>query len=166
MAISLNGMIARENYKEDFLSEKNWDEFINETKKSGCLIWGRKTYESVKSWDKKYFESISAFTKIIITHQKDIDLDEGFLVADSPSEALELANQKEFKSILLTGGSNINTSFAKLGLIDEVLININPSIIGKGISLFSPEEFDIPLKLISILNLGDDIVQLRYKVLT
>lgn len=41
MATSVNGVIARENNEEDFLSEDNWDTLFQLANKSGCIIWGR-----------------------------------------------------------------------------------------------------------------------------
>jgi len=38
MAISVNGIIARENGEEDFLSHANWIEFAKFSNKVGCLI--------------------------------------------------------------------------------------------------------------------------------
>ena len=45
MAISLNGIIARENNEEDFLSNKNWQMLVKLTNRTGCVIWGHKTHE-------------------------------------------------------------------------------------------------------------------------
>ena len=42
------------------------------------------------------------------------------------------------KSVVVTGGSKMNSSFAKSGLIDEVILNVEPVIIGEGIPLFDP----------------------------
>ena len=45
IAQTINGVIARENYDEDFLSDINWKVFVKLTEKIGCFIVGRKTYE-------------------------------------------------------------------------------------------------------------------------
>jgi len=37
-AISINGIIARENNEEDFISHENWKEFIRLSKEIGCIV--------------------------------------------------------------------------------------------------------------------------------
>jgi len=65
---------------------------------------------------------------------------------------------------LLIGGSSLNTAFAKENLIDEIILNIEPIIIGKGIPLFSIDDFDLPLELISTEKNNSGIVTIYYKV--
>ena len=50
MATSINGMIARENGDEDFLSHDNWISFKKLAEEIGFFIIGRKTYEVVQKW--------------------------------------------------------------------------------------------------------------------
>ena len=51
------------------------------------------------------------------------------------------------------------------GLIDEIYLDIEPIIFGKGIKLFADNNFEVKLKLLGIRNLTEDILQLHYKVL-
>lgn len=54
MATSANGIIARENGDEDFLSHENWKKFCELANEFGNFIVGRKTYDAVKKWDEGY----------------------------------------------------------------------------------------------------------------
>jgi dihydrofolate reductase len=164
MAISLNGIIARENNKEDFFSDDNWITFVELCSKSGCMIWGRKTYEVVRGWEKEYSESISDIKKVIISSDKNFIIKEGYIKATSPKDALNLLSKQGFKEVILSGGSRLNTSFAKEGLIDEIILNVNSIVVGKGIPLFSPEEFDLKLELMETKKIKNNLIQLRYKV--
>ena len=58
----------------------------------------------------------------------------------------------------------MNTAFAKLGLIDEVILNVEPIIEGKGIPLFKPEVFELKLELIEMKKSKGKTIQLHYKV--
>jgi dihydrofolate reductase len=165
MAVSFNGMIATPDYKEDFLSDRNWQEFVNIVHKHGCLIWGRKTYELVRKWSKSYLKPFEDITKIIVSGDTNLKLDDGFTLANSPHEALQLLQETGFKSTILTGGSAINTSFAKLGLIDEVILDIEGVVIGKGIPLFKPSDYQLQLKLLSSKKISDNIIQIRSSVI-
>ena len=164
MAMSLNGKIANHDFTEDFISERNWDELVRLSKKTGCLIWGRKTYDVVRSWEKKYFEPLKKVSKIVLTSQESFKTSEGFVALSSPHKILDFLKKKGYKRVILNGGSKDNTSFAKLGLIDEVVIDIDPVIVGEGIPLFFPEDLHIDLKLVRTKSIDKRIVQLVYKV--
>ena len=73
---------------------------------------------------------------------------------------------KGFKSVLLTSGATLNSSFAKLGLIDEVILNVEPVIEGKGIPLFKPEDFELKLELVEMKKSKGKTIQLHYKVVS
>lgn len=164
--MSANGVIARENGEEDFLSDKNWKTFTELAEKYGNFIVGRKTYEAIKKWDEDYsFDDLKNIEKIVISQDSSYGLDEDYTLARSPQDAISKLEQKGIDTVLVTGGSTTNTSFIKEGLLDEVILNIEPAIVGKGISLFSSADFESRLELLEMKKLDDDIVQLHYKVI-
>lgn len=165
MAISLNGIIATSDNQEDFLSHANWDEFVKVVQKRGCLIWGRKTYELVRNWEKSYLEPFKNIVKVIISRDKNLKLDSGFILAGSPQQALQLLKNKGFKEVILTGGSTNNSAFAKLNLIDEIILDVEGVIVGKGIPLFNPDDFQLSLQLKSVKKITENIIQVHYKVI-
>ncbi len=164
MAVSANGIIATKEGNEDFLSHGNWIRFVKLVNKVGCFIWGRKTYEAVIKWEGDYLNDLNDAKKIIISHH-DLKLKEGFILAHSPKEALHRLESEGFKEVILSGGASNNSEFAKRGLIDEVIINIEPYILGSGIPLFSPQEFEFRMKLLSTKQLKKDITRLHFKVI-
>lgn len=165
MAMSPNGLIAREDGNEDFLSHLNWETFISLAKETGNFIYGRKTYESVLNWGNSYIENLDEIkTKIVVSKNLAEPPKNGFLVARSPEEALEILKKEGYSEALLTGGSTNNSIFAKKGLIDEIIINIEPKILGKGIPIFKDEDFEIKLKTKQIKQLDQGILQVHYIV--
>lgn len=166
MGMSVNGMVARENWKEDFISDDTWNAWLEALNKYGCVIWGRKTDEVVKSWSKKYSEDVKHIKKIVVSRNPDYSISEGSLLARSPQEALEKLESRGFKTAVLTGGGTLDTAFAKLGLLDEVILNIEPLIEGKGIALFKPEDFELKLELIEMKSSKGKTIQLHYRVKT
>ena len=166
MAISANGFIARENGNEDFLSHDNWEKFCELAREFGNFVVGRKTYEAVKNWDDGYnFDDLVGVEKVVISQDKNLELDEGYTLATSPSDALEKLSQKGFKKVLVTGGGNINSAFTKENLLDEIILNVEPVFVGKGIPLFASEDFELKAKLTSVSKLGASIVTLHYEIL-
>lgn len=163
MAMSLNGYIAEENGSEDFLSHANWEKFCSLAKECGNFIVGRKTYEAVKNWDEGFgFDDLKGIQKVIISQDPDYKVDEGYTVAISPKDAI--SKLQGFESILVTGGSTINTAFIKEHLLDEVILNIEPVLIGKGVPLFAQDNFSKKLDLVSSKE-DNGILTLHYKVL-
>jgi dihydrofolate reductase len=164
MAMSANGFIAGENWNEGFLSHYNWIKLCQLVNEHGNLIWGRKTYEAVRTWGSDYFtEELRNARKVIIsTH--DIPLDNGYVLAHSPREALSLLKNEGFDTAILTGGSTINASFAMENLIDEVLLNIEPVLIGSGTPLFARTYLKFPLQFQSLEKFETNGLSLHYKV--
>jgi dihydrofolate reductase len=164
MAMSLNGMIASKNGDENFLSETNWESFAELAKQRGCFIIGRKTYEAVQKWPDYNFDDIDAKLKMVVSTNTDLKLDPPFIAVSSPQEAVEKAASMNFEEVLLTGGSTINSVFLGENLIDEVILDIEPAIIGSGVPLFAEKDFEKRLSFIDSVKIADDILQVRYKV--
>ena len=164
MAMSLNGMIATIDGKEDFLSSGNWSSFTKKANDIGCIIWGRKTYDEVIKWEGNHLDLLKDVTKIIVSHSQ-IDLIEGFILAHSPEEAIKKLESRGFKEAIITGGSHMNTEFAKRNLIDEVILDVNPIFIGEGIPIFHNSDFEMKLKYIDSYKITDDILEIKYKVI-
>lgn len=163
-AMSVNGMIARENGEEDFLSDKNWDTFAGLARDAGAIIWGRKTHEAMQGWGKAYADSIKSVRKIVVSEDPNFVTEEEYEVARSPQEAIEILRQAGFQNAILPGGAMLNRAFAAAGLVDEVIVNVEPVVVGKGIPMFAPEAFDLNLEFAGIERLAEGIVKLRYRV--
>lgn len=164
MATSANGIIATENGNEDFLSDTAWEYFVQHTNKVGCVIWGMNTQKAVLKWPQSYFDDIKNVTKIVISRNSSTILDKGFFLARSIDQALKLAEKQGFNEVVLSSGGTINTEFVRRKLIDEVTLTIDSVIIGKGITLFKPEEFELNLKLVEMKRISDETIALRYTV--
>jgi len=162
MAQSLNAKIARENYQEDFLSSLNWEEFLDFAEEIWCIV-GRKTYEEVMDWDDYTFADVEAQC-IVVSNNTELNIEETFTLANSPKDALEKAAEAGYEEVLLTGGAGLNSSFLKEKLVDEIIINVEPFILGKGIPVFSGENFEYRLEFKEVRKLKEGIVQLRYNI--
>lgn len=161
--MSVNGIIARENYKEDFLSDYDWDVFCKMANKIGCFIVGRKTYDRITKF-KDYNLSKIKRVKIIVISKKSFKDFKNFYFVKSAKEAVSKAKKLGFKLVLLGGGGNINSEFMKLSLINEMFFNIDPVILGKGIRVFKDLNFEKRLKLMGIKRLNGGIIQIHYCV--
>lgn len=164
-AISANGMITDENGSEDFLSHKNWLTFAKLANKIGNNIYGRKTYEAVKSWNGDYLDEIKDVTKVIISTDQSPKHESSFKFVSSPENAISLLTDLGFKEALVTGGSSVYSYYLSHNLVDEIILDINPVILPKGKALFDFEGKQIKLELLETTPIGDGIVEFHYKVI-
>ncbi len=165
MAITPNGIIARETGEEDFLSDENWDFFVSLVEAVGCFIYGRKTYELVRQWEEYTSDTINAKMKIVVSRDSTKPLEKGYTHALSPKDALKKASSAGFRKVVLAGGAHLNSAFMKENLVDEIVLTVEPVVLGKGITLFYPEDFEKRLKLQRVKKLGKSgLVQLYYAV--
>lgn len=164
MTMSVNGITSRPDYREDFLSAANWYTFLDCVRETGALIWGRKTHEKVMSRNRKYLDEIAGIPKIVVSTQPDFFADSGFEVAASPRDAVARLSGRGHGRATLAGGSILNTAFARDRLIDEIIVNVEAVVVGKGIPLFAADDFDLRLALQEVRQIDPRIVQLRYQV--
>jgi dihydrofolate reductase len=133
--------------------------FAESVGKFGNLIIGRNTYDLMKDQ-----LSQTAFPGIeLIVVSKSLSKFEGGRVAASPLEALHYLEQKGFSTALVGGGAQLDSCLLGQGLIDEIYLNIEPLLIKSG-TFVTNENHERNLKLVNTSKLGDNILQLQYKV--
>jgi len=159
-------MLARENGNEDWLPSEGWDEFVEDVKKYDNFIMGRETYELVMKLYPDYnFDNVEASYKVIVTSQLDYQAPNGYTVVHSPEQAKEFLDMNKAEVGILVGGGKLNSSFYAKGLVDEAWVTVNPIILGKGRPFVGSFDFETQLKLLDVVRLSKDRVQLRYTVI-
>ncbi|MFA4819558.1 MAG: dihydrofolate reductase family protein [Candidatus Aenigmatarchaeota archaeon] len=161
MAMTVNGMIAKENDETPW-SNAEWKNYAKKVKECGALIVGRRTYEIMKK-SNELKKIGNPFTVVVTSVEKEDN--KSFVFVRSPKDALEIMKKKRFHKVLLGGGSMINASFMKAGLVDEIYLDVEPVVFGRGIKLFSEEDFEAKLKLIGTKKISKNEIQLHYKVI-
>ena len=164
MAISANGFVARQDGDEDFLPKDNWVQLLEFANKYGHLIWGRKTFETVKSWGDDYLDSLKDVPIIIVSKSNNASTEKNVTICQSPEEALRVVESKNYPKAFLFGGPSLNTSFIKSNLVDEIILNYNSTILATGIPLFSSSDFEVKMTLKNVKEISPSIVQLHYSV--
>lgn len=164
MAISPNGLIARENGDEEWLPEEGWAEFIEEAKQFNNIVMGRETYEVVtRLYDDYNFDNVDVKHKVIVTTNSDFKAPEGYTVVHSPEEAVDYIASKNIDDLFLIGGGKLNAEFLKRNLVNVIELTINPYIIGKGRPFIYPTEFDLPLELLEYKSLSKGRLFIKYR---
>lgn len=162
LSISIDGYIADENGIPNF-PDGAWQDWCSLVNKANNVIAGRTSYEQLKHDDMSTL--LHPSNKIVLSSQA-IDLGHsGWQLAHSPSEALELLKKSGVEEAIIGGGRAVATAFLRENLVDELLIDLQPTLFGQGISI-AAEPLRLPqLQLIESTSLNQNTLRLRYKVL-
>jgi dihydrofolate reductase len=134
--------------------------FRQVVQKTGNLINGRRTYELTRAGGA--LDALSHVTYVVVSHEQLTA--EGVEVVASPEAALQYLEQKGFRTALVGGGAGLDASFLSQGLVDEVYLNVEPSLTGAGLTIPGASGAHVALSLIETTRLSDSIVQLHYVV--
>lgn len=158
LAQTLDGKIAKNDcHFPDWTSKEDKQYFLDITKDSGVIIMGEKTFLTLPS-------PLPGRLNVVFTQNENPPKTAG--VRWVGGEILPVLNQLKsegYKKVILGGGAFLNSLFLEQGLIDEIIITLEPKIFGKGISLFS-KDFDINLELLENKELNKNTIALKYKV--
>jgi dihydrofolate reductase len=165
MVISPNGFIARENGDEDWLPSEGWDDFVTEAKQYDNIVMGRETYEQITAkYKDENFDDVDVAHKLIVTNNQEFRVPSNYTIVHSPEEAIEYLKKQGIKTLFLIGGGQLNASFAKRGLVNQIQLTVTPYIIGKGRPFLAFDDFEFGMTLIQTKRLSLGRVRLVYKV--
>lgn len=161
MAISMNGMIAKSDDDTSWISEDEWNSYSETTRKAGCLVVGRRTYNILTKQPE--FSELKNVKLVVVSKDNFTTKQENHVIAHSPIEALELL--KDYSEIIVAGGGILNASFLKENLVDEIYLDIEPIVFGEGIPVFKGKDFETNLELVGQKQITNNEIQLHYKVI-
>lgn len=168
IAASLDNFIARENGDVDWLSMQDLTEAADEGKaffeSIDTILFGRKTYE--KGLELGGASSFSATMNYVFTRHappasQTVNIK---FVSDDVKDFVENLKQQTGKNILLMGGGLLAQTFFAEKLIDEIILGVQPVVLGRGIPLFIPHDRQTDLQLVDVKIRKSGTVQLSYLV--
>ncbi len=157
--ISADGFIARRDGSEDFIPNDLWPNFLNLCKEYGTLVMGRKTYDTIQSYDKALltpFEKLP-IKKVVITQNREFHPKPDYIVVYSYKDAIKIA-----PDVLVSSGPTINNFLLRDGLVDKVILHEVSSKIGEGIKPFDRD--GITLLPVENPSKADGVKVLEYRV--
>jgi len=177
LANSLDNYIARKNGGYDWL---HWTAEVAEIsakfmKTIDVLLIGRKTYEVMIAAGqtsypgrKNYVFTRSkkkvAELKKALSARKRPDKNVEIVIGDAAPFVRKLKQQKG-KGIVVFGGGQLAKTLFEADLIDEIVLNIQPVLLGSGIPLFHEMTKQIELKLLNCRPLKDGGLTVTYRVI-
>jgi len=176
LANSLDNYIARKDGGFDWL---HWSKEVAEIsakfmKTVDALLIGRKTFEVmlasgqtsypgaknyVFSRSKKKREALKK--KLAAKKKPDRNVE---IVAEDAAKFVSELKKREGKGIVVFGGGELAKSLFEADLIDEVVLNIHPVLLGSGIPLFHEMKQQIDLELVECKVLKGGYLAVTYRV--
>lgn len=177
LANSLDNYIARKDGGYDWI---HWSKEVAEIsarfmKTIDALLIGRKTYEvMLESGQTSYpgaqnyvftrSKKHAAALKKTLAAKKKPDKNVEVVTEDAARFVKTLKNEKKGKGIVVFGGGELAKGLFEADLIDEIVLNIHPVLLGSGIPLFHEMKRQIDLDLLDCKVLKGGYVAVTYRV--
>ena len=160
MAITADGKIAKDSSQfADWTSIEDKMIFAKISKECGAVLMGENTFKTFPSPLKERLNVVFSENK------NNPELDGVKWVSGAPEKVLQELRDLGYKKVILGGGSFLNSLFLKKGLINEIMLTIEPKIFGTGLSLFN-QDLETNLRLVNLEKINENSILLHYQVLT
>jgi dihydrofolate reductase len=164
-ALSIDGRIAGPDHELAFLqtltgAENDYLDFYGDV---DSLIMGARTWEFMVahgSWP------YAGKTTWVVTHAEELASLEGAepveRYAGDPAELVRLIGERGHERTWLVGGGDLAGQLLAADLIDELILTVAPTLLGRGPALADGEFPLRRFRLTRMEHFGDDGVRLRY----
>lgn len=119
------------------LSEQSAEQYEEMTQAVGAIVSGRRMFDVAGAWGGKHPMNVPV---IVVTHHIPREwVKEGSpftFVTDGVESALAKAREIAGEKNIGVGGADIARQCLKLGLLDEIQIDLVPVLLGRGVRLF------------------------------
>ena len=164
VASTLDGFIAHEDGSFDGFA---WDDavvsdFFADLERFGTVLMGRRTYDvGLKAGKTSPYPSMRqvVFSRTLESPDAAVEVVSGDLVAFTRALKAEAD-----APVWLCGGGEIAATLFAAGLVDRVVVKLNPVVFGSGIPLFGPEVDTTALTLTDAKVYEGGTVLLHYDV--
>jgi len=173
--MTVDGYIAGLNGEMDWMTY-NWDDqlknYVQElTDPVDCIVLGRKLAQGfIPYWaskpegeDIKGVDKLNNTPKVVFTKTLDkSEWDNTVLATGDLVDEINKLKKQEGNDIIAYGGATFVSALIKHGLIDEYHLFVNPTAIGKGMTIFNDLESIQNLTLVKSTSFDCGIVVLNY----
>jgi dihydrofolate reductase len=172
---SLDGFIATEDHSLEWLfpladiNQSSYPQFIEQV---GAIVMGSGTYE----WMLRNADAVIAevgspwpYTQPawVFSH-RNLPAVNGanihFVKGNVRAQYAQIRAAAAGKNIWIAGGGEFATQFYEAGLLDEIIIQLGSVTLGKGRPVFPRRVLSPTLKLKSVQQMGEGMLELRYDV--
>jgi dihydrofolate reductase len=171
--MSVDGYVGGPNGEMDWTA-RDWDDKLKEyvgaiTEPVDCIVLGRKLAQGfIPHWasnpQEEGADKFNNTNKVVFTKTLEkSEWDDTVLAKGDLVDEITKLKKQDGKDIIAYGGATFVSALIKHGLIDEFHLFINPTAIGKGLSIFNELDGKQNLTLVKSTSFDCGMVVLHYK---
>ncbi len=168
VAVTLDGFICHEDGSiEGFIPEgEHVADYMDRLKSYSAVLMGRKTYEfgyryGLKPGDKPY----EHMENIVFSDSLKLDSSQVRVVGRDEFDVVRSLKDSEGGDIYLCGGGVLAGTLLGHGLINQLVIKLNPVVFGAGVKMFGDNAINVGLELVDSKAYSSGVTLNRYDVL-
>jgi dihydrofolate reductase len=162
--MSVDGLIATTNRVADEDSEWSDSAFAGwcgYCTAANNVIVGRKTYDELAEMD---LSDLLFPEHRVVVSSRNLEPADQWMQFSTPGQAVAHLESRGVEDIIVGGGHDLALACLTQGLIDEIVLDIQPILFGYGTPLLGESERSIELELIDSARLDQDAIRLHYKI--
>ncbi|GAB3274954.1 dihydrofolate reductase family protein [Larkinella harenae] len=172
VAASFDGYIAHSDGSIDgFLTEGEFvTDFLERIKTYGAVLMGRNTYEwgyafGLQKGQPAYTQVNSELVNYIFSKSISFEQNELIqLVSDDEQNVVRQLKAVAGKPLWLCGGGELAGRLLDAQLIDELVVKLNPVVLGEGVRLFGSSQTQVGLERIDAKPYDNGLLLVRYRI--
>ncbi|UPK72445.1 dihydrofolate reductase family protein [Chitinophaga filiformis] len=163
LAASANGLISNDRNVPDWLSPEYGQGFMAIAQQTQAVIMGKTTYNILSP---NYLPLKDTGSLVVLTHDTKATPSQSnvLFTSDSPEKIIADLVAKGHTKAVIIGGTQTVSAFIRKGLVNEIILVVEPVLFGKGLPLVNDVEAEYQLALLDVKRLNDNTVQLHYVV--
>ena len=170
MISSLDGVVEKpERWSSPFMNEEVNAELVAGMAPAGTLLLGRRTYQDMVSFwphqgsDVPFADYMNNSTKYVVSATLDaLEWANSHLVTGDLAEQVGKLKQQPGDDLLILGSPTLVRSLLGLGLLDELILNLCPIVLGSGLRLFDDTTDQVRLELVESKTYGTGVLRAGY----
>jgi dihydrofolate reductase len=163
LAASANGLISNNRNVPDWLSPEYGEGFMAISQRTQAVIMGKTTYNILAP---DYLPLKEEGSLVVLTHDTNATSAQSnvLFTSDSPEQIIAQLAAKGHTEAVIIGGTQTVTAFFEAGLVNEIILVVEPVLFGSGLPLMKEVEPEYQLALLEVKKLNDNTVHLHYEV--
>lgn len=160
-AMTADGKIARlAPGPVDWTSREDKRMFARVTRRAGVVILGRATYELLPG------PLPGRLVVVLTTRGAELTPQPGHVefMSGAPGDIVASLAARGYAEAVVAGGAVVYQEFLRTGVVDELWLTVEPLLFGTGLPLLRDEIQGVGLRLLDVMRLSEQTVQLKYRV--
>lgn len=161
LASSANGLISNKRNVPDWLSDEYSEGFMAMSQQTKAVIMGKTTYNILAP---DYLPLKDEGILVVLTHDTSADRAQPNVVFtdETPQAIAAMLETQGYSEAVIIGGTETVSEFMKAGLVNELILVVEPVLFGAGLPLMKGIDREYKMSLHDVKKLNDRSVQLHY----